>query len=477
MRIPLRIQVFVPFAGLLAVVVTAVSVAGAWRALQTADAGIRDHVRSAAQVLVAAEFPLTDAVLRQTHGLSGAELVAVDAAGKVHAASLPAATDFTPLTALDFSPSGLDVTREVQLGGVDYVHQVVERSRPGVDGVARIHLLYPQQLRRELLWQALGPPAVLGATALLTAAVLSWWIAARVSRPIAEVREQVRRIAAGGVGGEIALPARDDELRDLVSAANDLGRQLQARDEAVRRSARSSLLGQLSGGLCHHLRNAAAGAKLALQLYRRRAAVEADELNVAIQQLTLSEEYLQRLLTLGKPQAAKLQPADLGELTREVAALVAPAFKHRGIELKIELPADPLRAESVDAGLFRQATVNLLSNALDAVPIGGWVELLLARDQEFARLAVTDNGAGPPPQVVAKLFEPFVTAKPDGVGLGLAASLRIAQLHGGTIVFRDRPHTRFEIVLPLSSPSGSVALPDFDMPAIPNSSQSGVVSK
>lgn len=474
MRIPLRIQVFLPFAGLLAATITAVSVAGAYRALQTADDNIQDHVRSAAQVLVAAEFPLTDAVLRQTHGLSGAELVAVDAAGKVHASSLPAATDFAPLTVLNTATPSL-AAREISLGGIDYVHQVVERPRPSVDGVTRIHLLYPQQLRRELRWQALGPPAVLGATALLTAAALSWWIAARVSRPIAEVRAQVRRIAAGGVGGEIALPARDDELRDLVVAANDLGRQLQDRDEAVRRSARSSLLGQLSGGLCHHLRNAAAGAKLALQLYRRRVGVEADELNVAIQQLTLSEEYLQRLLTLGKPQAAKLQPAELGELTRDVVNLVAPAFKHRGIALRTEFPAESLRVEAIDAGLFRQAVVNLLSNALDAASADGWVELTLTRDADFARLAVTDGGAGPPPPVVAKLFEPFVTAKPDGVGLGLAASLRIAQMHGGTIVFRDQPHTRFEIVLPLSF-SGSVALPDFDMPALPNPSQSRVVS-
>lgn len=450
MRIPLRIQVFLPFAGLLTAAITAVSVAGAWRALQTADAGIQEHVRSAAQVLVAAEFPLTDAVLRQTHGLSGAELVAVDVAGNVRASSLPAETDFAPLATIAAASSPQTLS-ELTLGGVDYVHQAVERQRRNaVDGVVQIHLLYPQQLRRSLLWQALGPPAVLGVTALLTAAALSWWIAARVSRPIADVREQVRRIAAGGVGGEIALPARDDELRDLVVAANDLGRQLQDRDEAVRRSARSSLLGQLSGGLCHHLRNAAAGAKLALQLYRRRAAVEADELNVAIQQLTLSEEYLQRLLTLGKPQAARLQPAELDHLARDVVALVAPAFKHRGIALRTTFPAEPLRAEAVDAGLFRQAVVNLLSNALDAATDGGWVELTLTGDADFARLAVTDGGPGPPPQVVAKLFEPFVTAKPDGVGLGLAASLRIAQMHGGTIVFRDQPHTRFEIVLPLA---------------------------
>ena len=477
MRIPLRIQVFVPFASLLAATITAVSVAGAWRALQTADAGIHDHVRNAAQVLVAAEFPLTDAVLRQTRGLSGAEFVCVDETGRVRASSLPGDLDYgplnessTPTSASPISPADkadanvvTDVT-DVTLGDVQYVHQVVDRHRAtAADGIVRIHLLYPQQLRRSVLRQALGPPAVIGGTALITAAILSWWLAARISRPIAEVREQFRRIAAGGVGGEIPLPTRNDELRELVVSVNDLGRQLQDRDEAVRRSARSSLLGQLSGGLCHHLRNAAAGAKLALQLYRRRAGSDADELDVALRQISLSEEYLQRLLTLGKPQAAQLRPADLTDVVRDVASLVEPAFKHRGVELRIDMPTVPLQAAAIDAGLLRQAAVNLLSNALDASRDGGWVEFALSRDADFARLSVTDGGAGPPAEVVAKLFEPFVTAKPDGVGLGLAASLRIAQLHGGTIVFRDRPHTRFEMVLPLTD-VGPHGLPDVEPP-------------
>ena len=488
MRIPLRIQVFVPFAGLLAATITAVSVAGAWRALQTADAGIHDHVRNAAQVLVAAEFPLTDAVLRQTRGLSGAEFVCVDATGRVRASSLPGELDYAPLNESSVTVSAKtpasptssvdkpdkNVVRDVTLGDVQYVHQVVNRHRAtAADGIVRIHLLYPQQLRRSVLRQALGPPAVIGGTALITAAILSWWLAARISRPIAEVREQFRRIAAGGVGGEIPLPTRNDELRELVVSVNDLGRQLQDRDEAVRRSARSSLLGQLSGGLCHHLRNAAAGAKLALQLYRRRAGSDADELDVALRQISLSEEYLQRLLTLGKPQAAQLRPADLTDVVRDVASLVEPAFKHRGVELRTDMPTAPLQAAAIDAGLLRQAAVNLLSNALDASRDGGWVEFALSRDADFARLSVTDGGAGPPPEVVAKLFEPFVTAKPDGVGLGLAASLRIAQLHGGTIVFRDRPHTQFEMVLPLTD-VGPHGLPDVERPPSFTTPSSGV---
>jgi signal transduction histidine kinase len=445
MRLPLRFQVFLPFAGLLSATILAVGAAWAGQALRTTDEEIRRQMRSAAGVLVAANFPLTDAVLEQTRGLSGAEFIGVDASGAIVASSL-ALGDAGHGAPAAVAPAD-DGT--ITLDGVDYVHQAVERSARGApDGITRIHILYPQRLRRELMWRALGPSAVIGGSALVVAAALSYWVAARVSRPIDRVREQFRRLADGDAA-TLSLPPRDDELRDLVVAVNTLARQLQDRDDAVRRSARSSLLGQLSGGLCHHMRNAAAGAKLALQLYRRRASGDTAELDVALRQLNLSEEYLQRLLTLGKPQAPQPQEVDLREVVEETASLTAPAFKHRNIALRVECPATPVRAAAVDVDLLRQAIVNLLSNALDAVSDGGWVELKLAADGDDARITVADGGAGPPAHVAARLFEPFVTAKPDGVGLGLAATLRIAELHGGTVSFRRAPHTTFEILLPL----------------------------
>lgn len=447
MRIPLRLQIFVPVAGLLSATILAVGAAWAWQTLRTTDDAIHRQMRSAAGVLVAANFPLTDVVLEQTRGLSGAEFIGVDADGAIRASSLAAHdVNYGPLA----EAAALANDTPITLGGVGYVHQIVERSaRAAPDGITQIHILYPQRLRRELLWRALGPSALIGGSALVVAAALSWWFAARISRPIDRVREQFRCLAAGDAA-TLALPARDDELRDLVVAVNVLARQLQDRDDAVRRSARSSLLGQLSGGLCHHMRNAAAGAKLALQLYRRRATGDTAELDVALRQLNLSEEYLQRLLTLGKPQAPQPTPVDLRDVVEETASLTGPTFKHRNITLRTERPSSPVRAAAVDADLLRQAIVNLLSNALDASTDGGWVELRLTADNDHGRIAVVDGGAGPPAHVAARLFEPFVTAKADGVGLGLAATLRIAELHGGTVVFQSTPHTTFEILIPLN---------------------------
>lgn len=450
MRRSLRSQILYPFAGLTAVAVVAVSAAGAWRAASVTEARIEAHVRSAADVLLSAGFPLTDAVLRQTRGLSGAEFVSTNDRGEIRAGSFETPPrDWSQFFA---TKAEANTPTNVSLDGVEYLHWRVDRSSRRADDDGRtLHIFYPQEQRRQLLREAVGPPLMIGALALVAAFAIAYLLAARIGRPIAAVREQFRKLAAGDYA-QLALPERDDEVRDLVAAANTLAAQLAERDLAVQRSARSALLGRLSGGLCHHLRNAAAGAKLAVQLHRRRCtADDSESLAVALRQLDFAEQYLQRLLTLGKPQPLRMQRLDLREIVADAVSLVAPTFKHRDIDLRTILPDVPMVHQAVDREQLRQLLVNLLLNAVDAAGERGWASVEVAAGSSDLRIIVADGGPGPPPEIMSKLFEPFVTAKPDGIGIGLAATREIARLHGGEISFARRPHTCFELVLPTAA--------------------------
>ena len=460
MRRSLRSQILYPFAGLTAVAVIAVSAAGAWRAAAVTEARIEAQMQSAADVLLSAGFPLTDAVLRQTRGLSGAEFVSTGERGRILASSFEAPPrDWHDV--ID-GAEGTASPANVAVGGVECLHWRIERTaRAAVDDRRTLHILYPQEQRRQLVREAIVPPLGIGAAALIAAFVIAYLLAARIGKPIAAVREQFSKLAAGDYA-RVELPERDDEVRELVAAANTLAAQLAERDLAVQRSARSALLGRLSGGLCHHLRNAAAGAKLAVQLHRRRCdAEDSESLAVALRQLDFAEQYVQRLLMLGKPQPLRMQRLDLREITADAVSLVAPTFKHRDIELRTILPDEPVVHPAVDREQLRQLLVNLLLNAADAaVDVDrsqasegkqGWASVEVAADAKEQRIIVADGGSGPPPEVAAKLFEPFVTSKPDGIGIGLAASREIARLHGGELKFARRPHTCFELVLPLAA--------------------------
>jgi signal transduction histidine kinase len=424
----------------------------------------------AADVLLNADFPLTDAVLRQTARLSGAEFVCTDVRDRVRASGLDDAAPFESVLRAESAPaveSGGGSAAESSAGdivrtadGTEYLHRLVERpSRGPGDEALRLHMFYPQRLRTQLMRQAIWPPLAVGGAALAVATALSFWLASRISRPLAALREHFARLGRGDYAA-LPVPARDDEIRELVESANVLADRLEERTRAVERASRSAALGQLSGGLCHHLRNAAAGAKLALQLHARRcAAGDAESIDVARRQLDLIAQYLQQLLMLGKPQAARRREADIGAIVADAAALVAPTFAHRGVELRRRITDGAAPNVVVDVDQLRQAVVNLLLNAVEAATEGGWAEIALAAGDGAVRITVADGGPGPPAAIVDRLFEPFTTGKPDGVGLGLAAARRIAEDHGGTLVFRAEPHTTFEIALPWSDPPRRASSP------------------
>jgi len=229
----------------------------------------------------------------------------------------------------------------------------------------------------------------------------------------------------------------------------------------MEKSERLRLLGQVSGGLAHQLRNEVTGARLALQLHAReingRGGSEAIE--VALRQLSLIEANLQRFLQLGKTDPQALEPTSLTTLVDEVVGLLGPRSRHTNIELFWEKPNGlfPIMGNS---GQLRQLFLNLLSNALEASGPGGPVQVRMMQVEKdgeiginaWSRVEIVDAGPGPPPAIADRLFEPFVTGKPDGVGLGLALARQVTEAHRGIIGWtRSEQQTLFFVELPLQS--------------------------
>jgi signal transduction histidine kinase len=120
------------------------------------------------------------------------------------------------------------------------------------------------------------------------------------------------------------------------------------------------------------------------------------------------------------------------------------------VEVVVEAPEEPLQVQ-LDAGQFQTVVVNLLLNALDAMPHGGRVTLGLTREGGKARLSVRDSGPGIAAEVLPRLFTSFATTRPTGTGLGLSLARRIVSEHGGTIQGGNHPEggACFVVTLPL----------------------------
>jgi signal transduction histidine kinase len=452
MRQPLRYQILIPFTAVLAVAIVAVSVLSAVLATQRAGRQIEGQLQGIAKTLAESSFPLTSVVLQQMHDLSGAEFVFVeDAGGTIKSnkqVQLPA-TD----SPLKHESRPLQLGAPVEISGERFFLMSLRTRARGFQGPGRLHIFYPERSWQEARNEAALPPLAIGGIALVATALLALILANRLTSPILELRRRVARIAEADFS-PMPLPARDDELRDLTATVNRLAEKLTEMDRAIRRGERLALLGQLAGGLAHNLRNNVTGARMAVQLHARECDADRESLEVALRQLTLTEENLKQFLAAPQASAeASAAPRKvecvLSDVASEAVHLLGPSLRHKHIELSHDL------ADAADVQLFadpdqlRQMLMNLILNAADAAGPNGWVKIESAVEPGQVSLRVIDNGTGPPADIADRLFEPFTTSKPEGVGLGLPVVQQIASSHGGRVKWsRTDGETCFEVRLP-----------------------------
>jgi signal transduction histidine kinase len=287
---------------------------------------------------------------------------------------------------------------------------------------------------------------LIGGGLAVTLAVL---LAQRLGHRIQELERRTRAIAAGDFS-PMPLPSRNDELRDLSRSVNDMASRLALLQDAIRQTERLRLLGQVSAGLAHTLRNGVTGARLAVQLHARHCDEQGDAeaLDVALRQLALVESNLKQFLDQGRDPATLKQPCNLTQCLDHVTGLVKPQCRHAGIELRWQPPADAYVIQG-NASQLEHLLLNLVHNAIDAAGPGGWVEVSIGKTEKNVVIEIADSGSGPPPEVAGRLFDLFVTGKREGVGLGLALAKQVAEAHGGRIDWRhEAGRTCFRVELP-----------------------------
>jgi signal transduction histidine kinase len=456
MRWGLRWQLLLPSVLLL------LGIAGisAWTAAAAADRAreeIRGRMRAVARTL--REAPVSDPsrrILVQMKYLSGADFLLVRADG-----SRTTTLDADPHAILppegqahaDWRELGLDARVNVSQ---TYLCSGIRLNPPRQNDV--VYVLYPEALWVDSQRQAVWPSLVVGGSVGLASIVLGVLTGGRLVRRVQELERRTRRIA-GGDFSPLPLPRRDDELTDLARSINDMAEQLARLQEAVRTSERLRLLGQVSAGLAHQLRNGVTGARLAVQLYRQEAEdwaadrgspPEPHALEVALRQLTLVENHLKRFLDLGRGEPPRFASCSVSALVEEVLTLLGPQSRHTGVTLQWTAPPEPLTVRG-DAGQLQQALLNIVGNALEAAGPGGSVTIQAQRAGDECRVEVTDTGPGLSAEIAGRLFEPFVTGKPEGVGLGLAVAQQILAAHQGRLAWsRQEERTVFRLELPIA---------------------------
>ena len=445
MRFPILHQILVPIIAIQVVTIAAITIASVALAARRTKRQIIGRLDGVILALGRSNFPLTEGVLTRMHELSGRTLWRMVSKGRPSAASEPTflnqapPLDGIPVLGKD-SLESLSDAPTLDVGGRR--HLAVLLGSQSSSSSSGLLVLYPESSWREARWESAQAPLILGAVALVLAAGATTWTARRLSGRIHRLEYQVARIAQGDFQA-LEPGLHDDEIQDLERSINLMCTQLRQMRQTISQAERTGLLAQLAAGMAHQLRNAVTGARLSLQLHRTRCgAAGADpSLNVGLRQLTLIEEQVRGLLTLGRQEERPHGQCDLVRLVHDVASLVEPAAQHSRVEL-VFCPGLPELTAAIDEPGLRGAILNLCLNAIEAAGPGGSVRLDLVEEDHQLVIEVSDTGPGPPLLLHESLFDPFVTGKPEGAGLGLALARHVACAHHGTLSWRAKGRGR-----------------------------------
>jgi len=330
----------------------------------------------------------------------------------------------------------------------------------------RVGMLYVGYLERPftlLRWAMLGAIGLLFFGAMTAAALVSLRWARAIFLPIERMEATMRRVAAGDLGARVGEVASVDEIGRLATHFDELlgrigahtaelqrwnaeldakvaerTRELQDMQRQLVHSEKMATMGQLTASIAHEINNPIAVIQGNLDLLREllAPAAQADiaaELRLLDQQVERMRLVVTQLLQFARPgeYAGYLDSIDPAALLRESLVLVQPLLSRSQIEVQWALaPTPPVQINRQE---LQQVLVNLMVNAVHAMPAGGTLGLATRAADGRVEIEVCDTGPGLAPEVLARLFQPFATGKKDGTGLGLWISRGIVERYGGDI--------------------------------------------
>ncbi len=274
---------------------------------------------------------------------------------------------------------------------------------------------------------------------------------------------------------DTALPGEDADLQTVLAAWHSatlrlerthntlqeevrrLTDELEAKNRELARKNRLADLGQMAAHVAHEVRNNLVPVSLYLSLLRRRLRDDPASLDV-LQKVDSGFHALDvtvnDLLHFTSDRDPHRQEFAVGDLFDEICDSLRPQLEAQAI--RVSTQADKTLVATADREMVRRALLNLVLNAVDAMPDGGRLELAADGDGSRLELAVADSGPGLSEENLGRIFEPFVTTKQGGTGLGLTIVERIAEVHGGTVAAENVPGQGARFTLSIPQPTRKV---------------------
>jgi signal transduction histidine kinase len=307
------------------------------------------------------------------------------------------------------------------------------------------------------------------ASLLVVGLAVAILLARQVMRPLNEVTRATSDIAAHPDLQRPLLPVRSrNEIGQLTESFNTMTIELKRSQEEALAAAKFAFAGELAAMVAHEVRTPLSVMRSSAQMLAvqplgprtgpadpgsPRSAADAELAETIVAEVDRVERVVTGLIQLARPLEQHLEPTLLQDLLSRAADFAAAQARRQQVRITCDFAAAVVRPALCDAEQIYQVILNLVVNALQALPPGGCVQLsLLAAESGTVGFAVGDDGPGLPGEIRSRIFQPFVTGREGGTGLGLAFVDRIIKAHHGSITVRSESGqgTVFEVRLPVA---------------------------
>ena len=291
----------------------------------------------------------------------------------------------------------------------------------------------------------------------------SWLISRSLARPINELTGAMAVVGAGQLDHPIT-PRSRDEIGALAGAFGRMTDNLRQSRAALVQSEKLASIGERAAAVAHGLRNPLASLRAAAQLVRQHpeAPSSREHLDAIVEEVDRLDRRISHLLSFSRPAPFHPLQENVSRLVEGLLPAFSQPLRERGVELQLDLPG-ALPEVRVDPMQLEQALVEIVSNALDAMPSGGRLRIAASVDGPgagagYVTVEVADTGPGIPDHVLPSVCEPFFTTRQEGTGLGLAIAKRYVEQNGGRLEITSRPGaTSVRVRLPAAQAEATVS--------------------
>jgi len=334
-----------------------------------------------------------------------------------------------------------------------YTFPFKDRRGKNIGGVTILqHSTFVEEDIKKAEWSILTTTLLLigGTVALIFFTTRRW-----VANPLFQLRDGIKNIARGNLNSRIDLRRGSEEISEVTKAFNQMAVDLkQARDQIIqeteaklelekslRHSEKLTIIGKLASELAHEIRTPLTSINIFIQSLEKEIDIDEDreqDFRIIKKEIDRINENISRLLNFARPEEPQFQQINAHELLKDTLGLLMPKIKKNNIQLDLSL-TDPLPPMEGDSKQLGQVLLNLLLNAIEAMPQGGTlkiqsnIETNPDNKDKFFQIVIQDTGQGIPESDIPHLFEPFFTTKKEGTGLGLSIVNSLVQKHHGQI--------------------------------------------